>query len=109
MLLTLRRGLAHGIRRDDDSPSSSRGIYAGRVPGHWELIALGVVVLLLFGSKQVPQIARQLGRSIRELKDTVSDVDPREDVRRAMDPSARPPEAPEDEARAAESSPRDPS
>jgi sec-independent protein translocase protein TatA len=68
------------------------------VPGHWELIVLGVVVLLLFGSKQLPQIARNLGRGVRELKDTVADVDPRDDVRRVMEPT-RPPEAPEDETR----------
>jgi sec-independent protein translocase protein TatA len=67
------------------------------MPGHWELIALAVVLLLLFGSKQVPQIARQLGRGVREVKDTVRDVDMREDVRTAL-------EAPEDEARASSSS-----
>ena len=78
------------------------------MPGHWELIALAVVVLLLFGSKQVPQIARQLGRGIREVKQTVNEVDVRDDMRRTMelDP-VRPPEAPEDEARAAGSDPRD--
>ena len=64
------------------------------MPSHWELLVLGVVLLLLFGAKRVPLIGRQLGRSVRELKDTVRDVDPREDVRKTM-------EAPEDEARAA--------
>ena len=68
------------------------------MPGQWELIVLAVVVLLLFGSKQLPQIARQLGRGVREVKDTVRDVDPREDVRRAM-------EGPEDEARAGDTGP----
>ncbi len=72
----------------------------GSVPSHWELIVLGVVLLLLFGAKQIPQIGRQLGRGVRELKDTVSDVDPREDVRRTM-------EAPEDEARASGTDRRD--
>ena len=70
----------------------------GCMPGHWELIALGVVLLLLFGSKQVPQIARQLGRGMREVKDTMADVDPREDVKRAMD--SKPVQAPDDEASA---------
>jgi sec-independent protein translocase protein TatA len=70
------------------------------VPGHWELIVLGVVLLLLFGAKRVPMIGRQLGRGMRELKDTVSDVDPREDVRRTL-------EAPEDEASAAGTDRRD--
>jgi sec-independent protein translocase protein TatA len=63
------------------------------VPGHWELIALVFVLLLLFGSKQIPQITRSLGRGVREVKQTVADVDPREEVRRAM-------EAPEDESAA---------
>ena len=73
-----------------------------RMPGigHWELIVLAVVVVLIFGSKQVPQIGRSLGRGMREFKQTVGMVDPRDDVRRAM-------EAPEDEARAAGSDPRD--
>lgn len=62
--------------------------------GHWELILLAVVLLLLFGSRQVPQIGRSLGRGMREFKQTVGLVDPREDVRRAM-------EAPEDETRVA--------
>jgi sec-independent protein translocase protein TatA len=70
------------------------------VPGHWELIVLGVVLLLLFGAKRVPMIGRQLGRGMRELKDTVSAVDPREDVRRTL-------EAPEDEDRAAGTDRRD--
>lgn len=70
------------------------------MPGHWELIVLGVVLLLLFGAKRVPLLGRQLGRSVRELKDTVQDVDPRHDVRRVM-------EAPEDDARAAGTDRRD--
>lgn len=73
-------------------------IYAGRVPGQWELIILAVVLLLLFGSKQVPQLARQLGRGVREVKDTMRDVDVRDDMRRAL-------EAPEDEARAGGTAP----
>ena len=68
------------------------------MPGHWELIALLFVLLLLFGSKQIPQIAKQLGRGLREVKTTVADIDPREDVKRAMD--TKPPQAPDDESSA---------
>jgi sec-independent protein translocase protein TatA len=70
------------------------------MPGHWELIVLGVLLLLLFGAKRVPLIGRQLGRSVRELKDTARGVDPRDDVRQAL-------EAPEDEARVARTDRRD--
>jgi sec-independent protein translocase protein TatA len=69
------------------------------MPGHWELIALVVVLVLLFGSKRIPDIARNLGRGIREVKQTVADVDPREDVRRALD-EPRKREAPDDESSA---------
>jgi sec-independent protein translocase protein TatA len=68
------------------------------VPGQWELIALVFVVLLLFGSKRIPDIARQLGRGMREVKQTVADVDPREDVKRSLD--TKPIEAPDDESSA---------
>ena len=70
------------------------------MPGHWELVLLALVLLLLFGAKRLPQIGRQLGRGVRELKDTVQEVDPRDDLRRVTD-------APEDEARAAGTDPRD--
>jgi sec-independent protein translocase protein TatA len=68
------------------------------VPGQWELIALVFVVLLLFGSKRIPDIARQLGRGVREVKSTVADVDPREDIKRSLD--TKPIEAPDDESSA---------
>jgi TatA/E family protein of Tat protein translocase len=68
------------------------------VPGQWELIALVFVLLLLFGSKRIPEIARQLGRGVREVKQTVGDIDPREDVKRALD--TKPIQAPEDESSA---------
>jgi TatA/E family protein of Tat protein translocase len=63
-------------------------------------VLLALVLLLLFGAKRLPQIGRQLGRGVRELKDTVGEIDPREDVRKALD-------APEDEARAGGSDRRD--
>ena len=58
----------------------------------------GIVLLLLFGSKRIPELARQLGRGVREVKQTVADVDPREDVKRSLD--TKPIEAPDDESSA---------
>ena len=77
---------------------SFAAVYAGCVPGQWELIALVIVLLLLFGSKRIPELARQLGRGVREVKQTVADVDPREDVKRSLD--TKPIEAPDDESSA---------
>lgn len=56
--------------------------------GHWELIALALVLVLLFGSKQLPTLARNLGRGVREVRQTVVDVDPRTELREREPPPA---------------------
>jgi len=38
----------------------------------WELLILGVVVLLVFGPKRLPEMGRSLGRGMREFKDSIS-------------------------------------
>ena len=38
------------------------------MPGGWELVICLVVVLVVFGSKRLPDSARALGRSMRILK-----------------------------------------
>ena len=45
--------------------------------GIWEIVILAVVLVLLFGSKGAPAMARRLGTGVREMKDAVSDMDPR--------------------------------
>ena len=45
--------------------------------GPWEIVILLAVLALLFGAKGVPEVARRLGTGVREVKDAVSDVDPR--------------------------------
>ena len=55
--------------------------------GHWELIALAVVLVLLFGSKQLPTLARNLGRGVREVRQTVVDADPRTELRELEPPA----------------------
>jgi sec-independent protein translocase protein TatA len=37
-----------------------------------ELIVLGLVLLLIFGPKRLPEMGRSLGRGMREFKDSVS-------------------------------------
>ena len=36
--------------------------------GPWEVILIFVVVLLLFGAKRLPDVAKSLGRGIQEFK-----------------------------------------
>lgn len=45
--------------------------------GVWEIAILLGVLALLFGAKGVPQVARRLGTSVREVKQAVGEVDPR--------------------------------
>lgn len=41
--------------------------------GGWELLLIFVIILLLFGAKRLPEIARSLGKSIGEFKKTKDD------------------------------------
>jgi len=38
------------------------------IPGGWELVLILLVVVLVFGSKRLPESARSLGKSMRILK-----------------------------------------
>ena len=52
-------------------------------PGLNELLIVLAIVLLLFGAKRVPELARSLGRSLKEFKrgreEAESDVDEAKD------------------------------
>ncbi len=37
-----------------------------------EILLLGLVVLLVFGPKRLPEMGRSMGRGLREFKDSVS-------------------------------------
>ena len=39
-----------------------------------ELIIIFLVVLLVFGARRIPEIARGLGKGIREFKDATTDI-----------------------------------
>lgn len=38
------------------------------LPGHWEILLIVLVILLLFGGKKLPELARGLGRGMRSFK-----------------------------------------
>jgi sec-independent protein translocase protein TatA len=46
-----------------------RGLFEG-----WHLVILLVVVVLLFGGKKLPEVARGLGRSLRIFKSEVKEM-----------------------------------
>ncbi len=43
--------------------------------GGWEVFLILLVVLLLFGAKRLPELARGLGKGIREFKGAVEGVE----------------------------------
>jgi sec-independent protein translocase protein TatA len=64
--------------------------------GGGELLLIFLAILLLFGAKRIPEIARGLGRGIREFKEATRDIqrefsleDPPSTVQQPA-PSARP-------------------
>jgi sec-independent protein translocase protein TatA len=65
--------------------------------GIWEIVILLGVLVLLFGAKGVPKVARRLGTGVREVKDAVAEVDPRRMLEAGDDekPKPKPPGSPD--------------
>jgi TatA/E family protein of Tat protein translocase len=61
--------------------------------GPWELVILLGALVLLFGAKGVPDVAKKLGTGMRELKGAMGDVDPRRMLEAGDDPGAPTPPA----------------
>jgi len=55
--------------------------------GIWEVVILVGIIALLFGTKGLPQMARKLGGSVREVKDAVAEVDPRRMLEAPAEPA----------------------
>jgi sec-independent protein translocase protein TatA len=47
--------------------------------GIWELLILLLVLLLVFGPKRLPEMGRQLGKGMREFKESVTGDGKRDD------------------------------
>jgi len=46
------------------------------MPGPQELLIIGAVALLLFGSSRIPRLMRDIGRSVSELRKGISESFP---------------------------------
>lgn len=44
------------------------------MPGGWEMVIIVLVILLLFGAKRIPELAKGLGKGIREFKDATREI-----------------------------------
>ena len=42
--------------------------------GGWEIVLIMFVILVFFGAKKIPELARGLGRGIREFKDATNEI-----------------------------------
>jgi TatA/E family protein of Tat protein translocase len=62
--------------------------------GIWEIVILVAVLVLLFGSKGAPAMARRLGSGVKEMKDAVEEMHPRS-LLDPKDPPAKPTPAPQ--------------
>ena len=51
--------------------------------GYPEIIGILVIVLLLFGAKKLPELARGLGQGIREFKNASNEI--QDDLHRSID------------------------
>jgi sec-independent protein translocase protein TatA len=47
----------------------------------WELLILLLVILLVFGPKRLPEMGRQLGKGMREFKESITGKDDDDDDR----------------------------
>jgi sec-independent protein translocase protein TatA len=47
--------------------------------GPWQLIAILVVALLLFGGKKIPELMKGLGKGVKEFKDASKPEEGQED------------------------------
>jgi sec-independent protein translocase protein TatA len=61
--------------------------------GGWQVVLVLVVVLILFGGKKMPELARGLGQSIKEFKKATREA--QDEITRAIDePEINKPSAP---------------
>ena len=49
--------------------------------GGYEIVLIVVAVLLLFGGKKIPELARGLGKGVKEFKDAAEDSNLKQDLK----------------------------
>jgi sec-independent protein translocase protein TatA len=48
------------------------------MPGGWELVLVLVVIVLFFGGKKIPELAKGIGRGIKDFKKAINEDDEKE-------------------------------
>lgn len=66
-------------------------LFFAAMPGGWEMVVIALVILLMFGAKKLPELARGLGQGIREFKGAVDGVkDELKDAEESIDKNDEP-------------------
>jgi TatA/E family protein of Tat protein translocase len=65
--------------------------------GTWELLIIMFIVLLVFGSKKLPELAQGLGKGIREFKKASSEIEEELDLNKPLSTPRPPADASETE------------
>lgn len=57
----------------------TNAIFLFGMPGGYEWIIIGIIILLLFGGRKLPELMKGMGKGIKEFKDaSKEDEDPKE-------------------------------
>ena len=62
---------------------SGKELVFAAMPGGWEMVVIALVILLLFGAKKLPELARGLGQGIKEFKGAVDGA--KDELKEAQD------------------------
>ena len=73
--------------------------------GHWELLLILGIILLLFGAKKLPGLASGLGQSLRAFKKSATEANELEEPKEAAAAAKAPPPAESGERAATEREP----
>jgi sec-independent protein translocase protein TatA len=55
--------------------------------GTWEILLIFLVILLLFGAKRIPDIAKSVGKGVTEFKRGLRDI--QDEIETGVDPPAK--------------------
>lgn len=58
--------------------------------GTWEILLIFLVILLMFGAKRIPEIARGIGKGVTEFKKGIRDI--QDEIETGAEPAKKPPE-----------------
>ncbi len=45
------------------------------IPGHWEIIVIALLIVLLFGGKKIPELMKGLGKGVKSFKDGMREIE----------------------------------